>query len=59
LLLGGIVAATEFLSRSLRSLEWTSWQAGTLDKHFGGWRWSVAGSLFLAGTLLRLIGTFD
>lgn len=62
LILGALVAGAEILRRHLRGLVADVLSGGELDKSFyerhGEWRWLVAGGLFLAGTLLQLIGTF-
>jgi hypothetical protein len=60
--LAAVVAALEFVSRQTASFTREIVRGGdldrTIDARFQGWRWPVAGFLFLAGTLLQFVGTF-
>jgi hypothetical protein len=58
----GLIAAVEILRRQLAGLVADLVGGGELDKalyeRHDEWRWLLAGALFLAGTLLQLVGTF-
>jgi hypothetical protein len=58
----GLIASIEILRRQLAGLVADLVGGGDLDKalyeRHDDWRWLLAGALFLAGTLLQLVGTF-
>jgi hypothetical protein len=58
----GLIAGGEILRRRLAGLVADLVGGGELDKalyeRHDEWRWLLAGALFLAGTLMQLVGTF-